>query len=244
MPNYLPNVVKNIGKNSTYRLSPTFFIITILLTVFGLLQIAPKIAHAQTGNLTIYGTGNTGDLLAPGWVSKNIYGRTDLTNRTAPYAGTSSMAWTATTAWDEFTLTAPSPINTSQYQFLNVAVKITQAGQSYEISLLDQAGKKIGTALNLSQFGALTPNNWAFYSIPLSQLGGGAQVGGVGFREASGGAQPPVYIDEVVLSSTQLTPAPQAQTSSPAPTNLSADVPEEEVYSACLCCNLFRLITK
>jgi hypothetical protein len=175
-------------------------------------------AHAQPGapgtlpgpatKFVIFGTGVIGDGLAPQWTNGSLYNGVNTWNiidTEQVYAGTRSLSWTASAPFERGWVVSPTPLDVSQYQFLNFYARSTQAGQRYEVGFVDATGGMIGTwAMVDSGGGPIQPDRWQLYSFPMTTFAlPGATVGGLGFRDANGAPSPKVFFDEIELSTTQ-----------------------------------------
>lgn len=213
-------------------------ITAILACLF--LFVAP-LAHAQappapvgTAAYLIYGVGNVGDQLTAGWSTKSKFGGPDavnLTEKVHVYNGANAISWGATAPFDEFTLVAPSAIDISKYQFLNMYAQAETAGQRYDVALVDQGGNPVGSRLTFEQNGGMIPvDRWFTYGFTLSAFNAGTtQIYGINIREINGGVQPRVYLDEIAFSAArgeETTPTPVIGI----PTDVSAKPTEPPFY--------------
>jgi hypothetical protein len=211
-----------------------FFLVLIGIVVFFSNRnfIQPTPALAVTPVFWFYGQNPGPDGLASGITNlgKNGPSTINLNDTAHPYTGTSSLAWTATTALDETYLTSATPIDMTQYVYLDFYGKATQANQLYDVTLLGAPSNGKPTLIGQVQpfgvgGGPLSATGWISYALSLSGFNAGTTpVYGIGFREVSGAAQPPVYLDEIMFSAlrgVETTPpitvaTPAAATVSPA----------------------------
>jgi hypothetical protein len=90
-----------------------------------------------------------------------------------------------------------------------MAVRATNASQSYSVNLTDSAGNFL-TQVPLANYGGAPPTNaFKLYTIPLSALQGvNTTIYGVVVGDAMGAAQPAIYVDAIQLVGPQGTSTP------------------------------------
>ena len=194
-----------------------FTLFSLVIVVILLSQNIPA-AHAQNarpgqpGVFTIFGTAYTGDGLAPRWKNlsaNNGVNTWNIIEKTQFYAGVHSVSWAPAAAFERGALVSPTPIDVTQYQFLNFYGRSIEIGQRFEIGLSDQNGNTVGALVKFEDVGPpLQPDRWAVYSIPIAQFNSGTSpVYGILLRDMNGAPQKKVFLDEIELSNTKaLTP--------------------------------------
>jgi hypothetical protein len=209
----LSHNIRKMNKRRSVKLLAVLFLFVALPAVFGVLQKQQDLhqsAHAQTASsaatLWIYGLqANVGDDLATGWTGQVWYGGPNDINRfntTTFYSGNHSLSWQDTAPNDEMDLYASAPFSISQYQYLTFYAQPTQAGQNYQMYLLNGFKQRIGNPVPIMQYGgALTVGQWIVYDIPISAFGANTTtISGIAFNDPAQGPQPPVYIDDIAFS--------------------------------------------
>lgn len=182
-------------------------------------------AQNQQGTIAfmVYGTAHVGDTLAPGWAAKSWYGggnTVNLTNGSPTYQGQHSIAYQSTAPADTMEIYTNTPLDISRYTYLNFYGRGGMDGLRFQVTLLGPADangnhKPIGTALTFEQHGGIPiTTTWFVYGFPISSFNAGTtQIYGIGIMDLNGGgAQQPVYIDEIAFSqarATETTPTPQ-----------------------------------
>lgn len=238
---YFKEEFKKINKIRTFTLL-TFLAILVSFPLItsgpqqsnDIKQRAQAQAPAQgTPAFMIYGTAHVGDTFAPGWITKTWYGGGNTVNQTNTdpvYLGTHSIAYQSTAPADTLEMYTNTPIDISKYKYLNFFGRAAMNGLRFQVTLLgplDTNGnhKPIGTALTFEQNGGIPPTDrWYVYGFPIASFNAGTnQIYGIGIMDLNGGgAQQPVYLDEIAFSeqrATETTPTPQiGPPSTPMPT--------------------------
>jgi hypothetical protein len=99
-------------------------------------------------------------------------------------------------------------IDATPYTSLRFAARASAAGQRYAVYLHDGANQRLSSPRQLVNFGGEPrPDGWTVYQIPLAELGAsGKGISGIIIQDATGGAQPVLYVDDVSLSNAPITP--------------------------------------
>lgn len=227
---------------------PAIYSILLLLLILICIQLKKTgqlhlSVHATTGSqLWIYGiNANPLDDLQtnPLFIAQSWYNGSNVINRyntTPVYTGTHSLSFTVSTAFDEMDLYTTTPIDISQYQYLTFFATPTQAGQRYGVWLLNAykqripiSGQYSTSGLPFSDFGGVpVVGVWNVYDFPISAFNAGTTtIHGIGIADLDGGAQPPIYLDDIALSTVPgediqpsaapATPLPTLPTATPTP---------------------------
>lgn len=167
------------------------------------------------------------DALATGWDDWSWDTTRDFANTNPVYDGSYSLATTYTAAWGGLYL-HHADVSLSPYLSLHFYINGGAAGgQNVGVSLADTNGNFL-TQQSVTDYIAdhvIPAGQWREVSIPLSSLGGPSDITGVTFQEASGGAQPVFYLDDISLTSAPpiptVTPTPD---SGPSPTPVPGDL--------------------
>jgi hypothetical protein len=140
-----------------------------------------------TADLPIYT-----DALAGGWEDWSWGSTRNFTNTSPIHGGADSLAVTLTDAWGALYLHPDAPIDTYGYSEISFWVHGGSAGN-----------KKLGVS---ADFGAhnfpvtATAGAWTQVKVPLSALGSPATLTDLTWQDATGGAQPTFYLDDITLS--------------------------------------------
>lgn len=172
------------------------------------------------------------DSLAIDWVNWSWDSEINFSNSNQSYDGLNSISLRATRAWGGLYLHNDIGISTIPYTNLNFTGKATQTGQKYALVLFDINNQPISSPKPLDNFGAgLSPNNWTFYSIPLTSLNAQNKlIKGIGILSLLPNAQPTLYLDSI--SFTNL-PIPQRTTPAPTTSHMrEALIPPNSGYTA------------
>ena len=177
------------------------------------------------GDVVVYG-----DALGGGWSDWSWDTAVALDVPSPARSGAASMAVTFTAAWGGLYLhVAPSLVGTS-FHSLRFAIHGGSAGGQKARVMLADGGGELGPAVAV---GALA-GEWTEVEVPLGDLGGPAEISGLVLQDTSGGAQPVLYLDEVVLVAGSSPPSPTpTPTAGPAiAVNAAAGVHEinEDIY--------------
>ncbi|MBX7235279.1 MAG: glycoside hydrolase family 44 protein [Caldilineales bacterium] len=159
-------------------------VLTVLLPTAW--QVAAAPAPETAANKVIYA-----DALAAGWQDWS-WNTTRAVAATPRHGGANSLAVTHTAAWGGLYFHANTPIDTAGYTHLRFWIHGGATG-----------GQRITVVLNGSgaQTYAVTApaNTWKVIKAPLSSLGSPATVGEIYWQDATGGAQPAYYLDDIAL---------------------------------------------
>ena len=234
--------LKRINKVRTFSLLAFLSLLIVLPFFSPQSRSIPQSAQAAqapqpggTVGFMIYGQAYVGDTFAPGWAAKTWYGggnTIDLTNTTPVYDGTHSISYQATAPNDTLELYGSTPLDISQYKYLNMFGRGGMAGLRFQVTLLGPIEangnhKPIGTPLTFEGYGGIPPTDrWFVYGFPIERFAAGTnQIYGIGIMDLNGGGnQFPVYLDEIAFSAaraTETTPTPQVGlpgTATPIPT--------------------------
>jgi len=147
-----------------------------------------------TGGITVFG-----DSLAAGWQNWSWSSTINFSNTNPVYAGTASIAFTATGPWGGLYLHTDTAVDTTSVSTLSFAVRASQTGQKYQVALYDANNQLLKATVPLGNYGGdPPPDTWKVYAIPLADLNGaGKLVKGILIQEALGQAQPALYVDEL-----------------------------------------------
>lgn len=208
----------NIGQTSRSVLG-----IIILLLALTPTAVAAALSSGRTGSstLTIYS-----DSLSAGWHDQSWNARVNYFETRQHAAGRASISFTVTSGWGGLDIRTDQPLSGSTYGQLTFALKASRANQQYAVYLRDASGGNLTRPLSLAGYGGQPlPNRWTTYTIPLNDLGAyGTSIGHVVVQDASGTAQPALYVDEIALTgqgqAPVVTPSPTAAataTATPAP---------------------------
>lgn len=170
-------------------------------------------AHAQLaqpdqqGKFVIFGTAYTGDGLAPGWQNGSLFNGVNTWNiidKEQFYAGVHSISWAPSAPFERGWIVSqspPTPLDLTQYTFLNFYGRSTEPGQRLEIGFSDASGNLIGNFIPFEGIGPPLQNDrWQLYSAPITQFNATGQVYGLVFRDMNGAPQKKIYMDEIELS--------------------------------------------
>lgn len=183
----------------------------------------PDNVPAGTAAFEVYGSAYVGDTLAGGWGAKTWYGTgttVDLIVTNPVYEGTHAISYKSTAPADTLEFFTDTPLDISQYQYLNFYARGAQPGLRFAVVLLGPRGADgnhtpIGQQLTMEQYGGVPPTDrWFVYGFPLAAFNAGTtQIHGFGLMDLNGGgAQLPLYMDEIAFSAkraTETTPTPQ-----------------------------------
>ncbi len=156
---------------------------------------AAGISRAAT-TFTVYGNS-----LAAGWQDESWSTTNNFSNKSPVYTGNKdSLAVTITAAWGGLQLIAGTAISSSPYNSLQFYIDGgAQGGQKLTAYLLDSSHKFLGNGYAV-QAGA---GQWTKVTIPLTALTSPATVpasiGGVVLMDATGGAQPTFYLNDIAF---------------------------------------------
>jgi endoglucanase len=117
------------------------------------------------------------------------------------YSGTKSITLTVSNAWGALFLHRNTPLNTSPYTSLSFSVRGSEAGQKYSLVLRDENNVNIGNPLPLGTIGGdPLATLWRSYNVSLSTLSAeNKTVSGIVIQDASGHAQPALYVDNMMF---------------------------------------------
>jgi hypothetical protein len=134
-----------------------------------------------------------GDALASGWQDWSWDPLTrNLAATTPVYRGSRSIAVTYTGGWSGFQLGRTSPLNLTGYDVLRFWIHGgTSGGQQISVRVANSSGEVKRTI-------TVQPNTWQQVEVPLSTLSR-AEATVVWWQNATGGAQPTFYLDEVAF---------------------------------------------
>lgn len=151
----------------------------------------------KTKSLSVYH-----DSLAQGFVNWSWESTISLSETAKVYEGSRAIAFTPRTGWAGLYLHTTSPITTTEYQYLEMAVQGTQTAQKFSVILHDAQNNLIGSPVLLEKYGVIPSGVWKRYLIPLSDLqADGKRITGVIIQERSGSAQPTLFVDSISFSS-------------------------------------------
>ena len=174
----------------------------VLLLSGGALASAALLANAAADHI-LYD-----DVLQNGWENWSW----DITsaNANAPvHSGNNASAVTHTAAWGAFYLKAGTAVSTAPYTHLRFWINGGGSG-----------GQSIQIKFNESEahvYNVTAPaNSWTEVKVPLAAMGSPATLGAIYWQDATGGAQPTYYLDDIALVSegaisTFLDPTPDRQ---------------------------------
>jgi len=176
-----------------------------LIVLTGILAVTSHTrVSAQTNNFVVYN-----DSLVSGWrdwsdATSDVYWKV-----TKPvYLGNYSASFIVQAGGARFYIHTKTAFNTSGYGYLHFAAEASQTGQQYTVAMTDTSGNYLLSPQPLSAFGGNpVAGAWTVYNIPLANLGASSRlISGIVIKDASGHAQPAVYIDDIEFTATAPTP--------------------------------------
>lgn len=158
------------------------------------------------------------DNLSTGWVNWSWGGGVDF-NAVNNFSGSSSIAFSANFPWAGLYLHTDNSIDSSSFQILHFSMKASTNTQKYSIALYDANNQPLKSFAPLDSYAKLSANNWVTYNIPLIDLNAVSKpIKGLVIQESAGISQPVVFIDDIQLSTKNITPTPSLPPSlSPVP---------------------------
>lgn len=161
-----------------------------MLRTIGLWVVAVAVAVPARGDVVVFA-----DTLGAGWQSWSWGCTVDLAATTPVHAGSAAVAVTYTSAWAGLYLHVDPAIATADL----VAVRFwvhggSGGGQRLNLVTYDQGGGRGESVAVRPQAGT-----WTLYEVPLQHLGAPAGISGLVWQDATGGAQPAWYVDDIVL---------------------------------------------
>jgi hypothetical protein len=132
------------------------------------------------------------DSLAAGWDNWSWDTTANLSNGSPVHAGSASIAVTHSAAWGALYLHGAS-LPGGDYASLRFWVNGGAGGQKIDVNV--DVGGGFATAVRV---GPLTAG-WTQTTIPLASFGSPASINGLIWQDASGGAQPAFYLDDITL---------------------------------------------
>lgn len=151
---------------------------------------------APPAALTVYG-----DALAAGWANWSWSSTVNLAVTTPVYSGGRAISFSGVAAWAGLSLRAAAAVTTGPYTHLQFAARATQAGQRYGVALRDANGNPTRANLSLDGYGGQpVAGAWKVYQIPLADLNAlNRTILGIVIQDATGAAQPALYVDAIEL---------------------------------------------
>ena len=235
IPQQISREFKKINKRRTFSIL-TFLTILVLLPLItsnsqkqqDIRQRAqatvPGNVPAGTRAFEVYGNAYVGDTLNGTMGTKTWYGTgttVDLIVTNPVYEGVHAISYKSTAPADtvEFFMKTGT-LDISPYSYLNFYARGAQPGLRFGVILLGPPDAKgnhaqLGQMLTMEQYGGVPPTDrWFVYGFPLAAFNAGTtQIYGFGLMDLNGGgAQLPLYIDEIAFSAaraTETTPTPQ-----------------------------------
>ncbi len=133
--------------------------------------------------------------------------------------GSRAIAWQVTGAWGALFFHTDVAVPTDGGSALRFALRPSRANQQLWLVLFGDDGERVGTPRRLSELGGDPPaNRWKVYTVPLGSLGAaGARITGVAWQDATGGPQPTIRVDQIVLTGVDPGGAPASPSPDPPP---------------------------
>lgn len=196
-------------KPKTTHLVLTAIAAPLLIAALLYLDLWPALASPRSvSDQTIYA-----DTLASGWQDWS-WDTTRAAATTPRHGGASALAVTHTAAWGGLYFHADPAVNTAGFTYLRFWIHGgATGGQRIEIKLN-------GSGVHTFSVTAAA-NAWTQVDAPLGSLGNPATISDIYWQDATGGAQPTYYLDDIALTSASgPTPTPTATPrASPTPTS-------------------------
>ncbi len=159
------------------------------LLVFLLVGLTMPLPSAAADQL-IYG-----DALAPGWANWSWTDAVDFANPAPVRSGVASIAIGFSAAYQGFSLRISPPLNASSANAIAFSIYGGPGGN--QLSLTVQTTDSADPAATYPFTAAA--GVWSAMSVPLSALGDPAAIARITLQDASGGAQPTFYLDDLRL---------------------------------------------
>jgi hypothetical protein len=122
--------------------------------------------------------------------------------------GATAIAVTYEAAWAALSLHVEPPLSAKGVDALRFQINGgARGGQQVRVVLADATG----AFLDQGETVTVPANTWQTVEIPLSTFGPVAQIGGVAWQDASGGAQPVFYLNNITFVNLNLPPTPTPQ---------------------------------
>jgi hypothetical protein len=175
------------------KLLTGLLIAMLLLCSLGISQTRAQprpIAGPSAADLLVYG-----DALAAGWEDWSWDSAVNLANTAVVQQGAAAAAVTYQAAYAGFSLRAPSPISTSGYTAIAFGVYGAAGGSQLELVTQATDSGSAGTAYALTAPAGV----WTSVTVPLTALGSPAAIARINLQDASGAAQPTIYVDNMRL---------------------------------------------
>jgi hypothetical protein len=178
---------------------PFLSALTVALVLGGMFAAGLRPAQASSASpLTVYAGS-----LASGWSNWSWDCTVNFSNASPNYSGQDSVAFTYTKAWGALSL-HNAGVNTAGY--LNLEFYLnggSNSGQAVQAVLYGTTGKQLTSPQNISPYlqgGSVAANTWRKVTIPLATLGASnTTIGGIALQDASGHAQPTIYLADLQL---------------------------------------------
>jgi hypothetical protein len=169
-----------------------YFLFTLIL-LFALTVLPHTIA---TSNLPIYSDNE----LATGWNNWSWGSTVNIANSNPVHNGSSSVAVTYTEGWAGFYLHSDSDVDVTTYDTIHFFIHGgTTGGQSVNVSVFSTNSVNV----------IAKADTWTEVNVKIKDLGNVSTIKDLVFQDATGGAQPTFYIDDVELVAS--TPIPPSQ---------------------------------
>lgn len=192
--------------------------IIITTLVLGLLAVNfPFSANAATNDHTVYDDG-----LQNSWSSWSWSSTINFSDTSHPKTGTKNISWKPNSAWAGLYLHKNVGINTTGYTHLRFSIQSSGAGDFISVMAYGSNDGPLGGQMLLQNYGGdPVAGSYKTYDIPLIDLGAKDVVmNGFHIQEQTGGARPTLYLDDISLVSTIVTP-----TVTPSPTATPTTTP-------------------
>jgi hypothetical protein len=140
------------------------------------------------------------ELFAVGWSAEGTWnGKAQTASDVTPFSGATAIAWT-TGSRGGFKLTGEKAVDTTGYRTLTFALRAGRAAQPLQLQALDGT-RPLGHPVALAKYGGDPPAEaWKRYDVPLAALAAvDRPINGFMLLEATGEAQPTLYLDRVGL---------------------------------------------
>lgn len=144
------------------------------------------------------------DALASGWQDWSWDTTRSFANTSPVRNGTNSIAVTYTAGWAGLSLNNSTPLSTAGYSSIKFWV---HGGTGSNKSLWVYVEPAAATPNPTYAFTA-TANTWTEITVPLAALGNPTSFGRITFQNASGSAQPTIYLDDIRLWADVVNQAP------------------------------------